>query len=388
MKSSRIWLPAVAFVLGHVFAADVPAQTYVYDSGERAWLGFSYDEAQVIREGGPVAVAVIDQVIAGSPAARAGIEPGDTIVGLNGRTFDRRAMAALGETLEPGDTVRLRARREGQERDVAVVAAERPFLVSVPRREPRVLVFDTDSLRRVVRVYMDSMQAHLDSARVHLDTLRLPYIRAHEAYQDAYVRAYPAPDVVQRLEETMQQRRSLERARVQLQELRNSLRERRAEPLWAYIDSVREDFELDRRPPGPRIPPVPAPIPWRGWEPPEPPFDSSEWGGFILPAEPDAFFGFDVGRRAVAGAEFSELNPGLARYFDVDEGLLVLRVAPGTPAALAGLEAGDVVVAAAGERVRSVTAFRWAVARADLPGPLELEVVREGELQRLQLQRE
>ncbi len=80
-------------------------------------------------------------------------------------------------------------------------------------------------------------------------------------------------------------------------------------------------------------------------------------------ARPSAF-AFEVGQRAVAGAEFTPLNEGLAEYFGTERGLLVLRVSPGTPAARAGLEAGDVVVRVEGDAVGSVAELRREVARA------------------------
>lgn len=93
----------------------------------------------------------------------------------------------------------------------------------------------------------------------------------------------------------------------------------------------------------------------------------------------------EVGLRAVAGAEYTELTPPLARYFQgADEGLLVLRVAPGTPAARAGLEPGDVVTRAGTRAVRSIDDLRDAIARTH-PSPVELEVVRHTEKLRLVL---
>lgn len=82
-----------------------------------------------------------------------------------------------------------------------------------------------------------------------------------------------------------------------------------------------------------------------------------------------------AGRRALAGAEWSELNPELGRYFGTDRGVLVLRVAPGTPAARAGLQPGDVVQRAGGREVSTVAELRRAIARAD--GKLRLDVLRE-----------
>jgi C-terminal processing protease CtpA/Prc len=80
---------------------------------------------------------------------------------------------------------------------------------------------------------------------------------------------------------------------------------------------------------------------------------------------------------ALAGAELEHLNPGLADYFGgVAEGVFVLRVAPGTPAATAGLQPGDIVETLNGERVETIGTLRAAIAESS--GPLTLHVIRKG----------
>jgi S1-C subfamily serine protease len=101
-------------------------------------------------------------------------------------------------------------------------------------------------------------------------------------------------------------------------------------------------------------------------------------------AFPDGF-AFEVGRRAVAGAEFTELNAELAQYFDgAREGLLVTRVAPESPASRAGLAGGDVVVRANGRTVRTTAELRRAVADAGRD-EVRLDVVRRGRTVTLRL---
>jgi S1-C subfamily serine protease len=65
-------------------------------------------------------------------------------------------------------------------------------------------------------------------------------------------------------------------------------------------------------------------------------------------------FDFDLaggGRRL--GVTVSELTTQLAGYFGASDGVLVTSVADGSPAASAGLKAGDVITSVNGERVRS-----------------------------------
>ncbi len=93
-------------------------------------------------------------------------------------------------------------------------------------------------------------------------------------------------------------------------------------------------------------------------------------------------FFMEFGPRSMAGAEFAEMNAGLGCYFRTNEGLLVLPVGPETPAARAGLQAGDVVVEANGAVVRRVGQLRDAFVRAD-GQEVRLTVLRDGRRQQL-----
>ena len=66
------------------------------------------------------------------------------------------------------------------------------------------------------------------------------------------------------------------------------------------------------------------------------------------------------------------MRPGLAEYFRVDSGVLVVDVAPGTPAAIAGIQAGDVIVNLDRVQVRTVDALRMGVSRAGDTLPVTL----------------
>jgi len=134
------------------------------------------------------------------------------------------------------------------------------------------------------------------------------------------------------------------------------------------VDSLRRDIELLLRDSlAPRLRMLERELPARLQQ-----MDSA-----FARAFPEGFV-FEVGRRAVAGAEFTDLNPELAAYFDgAREGLLVTRVAPESPAARAGLQAGDVVVRANGTNVRTTTELRRVVAQAGRD-EVRLDVVRRG----------
>jgi hypothetical protein len=101
---------------------------------------------------------------------------------------------------------------------------------------------------------------------------------------------------------------------------------------------------------------------------------------------PGAGLGYRLtaGRTAVAGAEITELNARLGGYFGTGTGLLVTRVAPGTPAATAGLQEGDVVVKAGNAAISTVADMRQAIGSARATS-LELEIIRQGRTQTLRL---
>ena len=67
---------------------------------------------------------VISSVTPGSGAERAGLQPGDLIVQLDGRPFGRSAMRFLFQH-SPGDTVNVRIQRNGSERDVSFALGSR-----------------------------------------------------------------------------------------------------------------------------------------------------------------------------------------------------------------------------------------------------------------------
>jgi serine protease Do len=58
------------------------------------------------------------------------------------------------------------------------------------------------------------------------------------------------------------------------------------------------------------------------------------------------------------------------------DGILVRAVEPGSPAARAGLERGDLIVAAGGEGLEGIDALYTALDGAQADGQLELTVVR------------
>lgn len=94
-----------------------------------------------------------------------------------------------------------------------------------------------------------------------------------------------------------------------------------------------------------------------------------------------------VGRDFVAGAQLADLNTGLAEYFDVREGVLVMDVLRGSLAARANLTPGDVIIRVDRRDVGSMNDLRAALATPARRGETIITVVRNGDRVRLTLPR-
>jgi serine protease Do len=83
--------------------------------------------------------------------------------------------------------------------------------------------------------------------------------------------------------------------------------------------------------------------------------------------------------RGWLGVSIQEITPDLARQFGLEEarGALVSQVLPGTPAAEAGLQAGDVIVAFDGRAIEGPVMLRNVVAQTKVGRTVKVEVVRD-----------
>lgn len=88
---------------------------------------------------------------------------------------------------------------------------------------------------------------------------------------------------------------------------------------------------------------------------------------------------FLVDRPGRLGLTYQELSGQLARYFKVEDGsLLVSEVSEDSPAAKAGLKAGDIIVRVNGKPVSRGQELREEVARAEAGSSITLRVQRDG----------
>jgi len=88
------------------------------------WVGIEYDNATVTNGGYRV-----EKVIQGSPAERAGLQPGDVLYALNGVRIaqsDPDALAAARKEWKPGQSVIYTIKREGVDREIKLTLAPMP----------------------------------------------------------------------------------------------------------------------------------------------------------------------------------------------------------------------------------------------------------------------
>jgi C-terminal processing protease CtpA/Prc len=92
-----------------------------------------------------------------------------------------------------------------------------------------------------------------------------------------------------------------------------------------------------------------------------------------------------LGENRVAGAEVMDVSSDLAEALQVEGGVLVLEVSDGTPAAVAGIRAGDVITRIDQVTVRSVDDLRIGLSRASAETPVTL--IRRGTSRQVLLRR-
>jgi serine protease Do len=72
----------------------------------------------------------------GSPAARAGLKLGDTVLAINGERVDSsRIMVRAVAAVAPGQTVRVTLLRDGRPQEIAVQLGRRPATAATGRIE-------------------------------------------------------------------------------------------------------------------------------------------------------------------------------------------------------------------------------------------------------------
>lgn len=363
MRSHRVLMAALLFAVAAPIAAHAQ-DTVVFRTMTRGMLGIMTESMPAddvnARE------RLIVDVVSGSPAEQAGLLRGDIIVTVDGEPATRIRMNS---GFEVGDTIMLRVRRDGRERQVQVVAGERVGGYSI--YEPVL----SDSVRQRVSIIMNDVRAHADTMAVHLRRFAGDSATWIFSRDSVNVFRFSRQDSTVFL-------RALEFDRAHIDSVRAHVFHASRDLPRFLADSAR--FRMEQFPDSAFFRVAPgegAGGRYRVW---------SVGPDSLRALRPADMWATSVsfGARAVAGAELTELNQGLADYFGTDSGVLVLNAAEGTPAADAGIRSGDVIVRANGIDVNSILELRRAVEAAARGSDIELRVLRRGQNVDVRLRRE
>jgi S1-C subfamily serine protease len=264
-----------SFAVAIAFCASSAAPLASQDSTTsrpRAWLGFLVDSGVRL---------VVREVAPRSPAMRAGLLTGDTIVTIDGRAARWSELTTRIGRATTGDTIRIGVHRARGHRDSVAIVVGPSGRRGAGTLNAQVTRLTLDSAGRVLRNYVDTLRTRAGDPRLFFEGADSAIV-----FRDAE-RGVRIP-----------------------------------------IDSLLRLAEKN----------------------------SGHATGRDSTAS--ASYAIQVGTRAIAGAELSELDPRLASYLGARDGLLVLRVSAVGPASRSGILAGDVITRANGVAVQTVAALR------------------------------
>lgn len=384
--------------------ARLEAQTVQIRSAASGWIGVSLDFRS--DRTGRVREIVVSDVSLDGPAQRAGLQPGDRILTINDVTRpDQLANLPAHLRLAAGDEVVMEIVRDGRRHTLSFEAERRPESFTATRTVR--LTLEADSMVETWVRAMDSLRVELVAERngdvrvrrwtssdpgredrVTVVTGRSDVAagsgRAVRAPFEFFVFRGEAHDSLRRemtevnrvageLEELLRQReRQLVRraGRSSALDLMKDEQFRRLSEALHQVEDRSGELETAmaeaaRATAGLAYVAEPREAPEPEWE------RVREEPTEFRPLTP-----YLLGRNRVAGAEVIDLKPELARYFEVRGGVLVVDVAAGTPASMAGIVPGDVITRIDQVGVRSVEDLRFGVSMAGDTLPITL--IRQG----------
>lgn len=281
---------------------------------------------------------VVEAVFRGSPAERAGLEPGDTLLAVEGERLEAEATVARLQALAPERPARLLVGGPAGRRTVEVTPAERP-----PLPGPAAVWVGRPGARGAMTVRVrPRVLVEPDESELSLELPEAPEVVV-EPGQAAGIRVDEEGRVfLVRGEDELVRLRRLEEIAPRLRAVRDSA----FETARRQIRAVRAELRREGAPEAPRV--------WRLGE---------------------------AGPHRVLGAEFWTVSPEMARSLEnVAHGMLVLEVLPHTPADDLGIRPGDVLVRVGGETVRTAGDLRAAFAGRAPRATVRVEWIRSGEV--------
>lgn len=385
MRASRApsCLPAAVAAALLLLPPVAAAQEGTRSGADRpGWLGVgivSYErcagERPRGREAGCREVLVVGGLVHGGPADRAGVQPGDTLLAIDGDPLDEGLRDDAFDGLEPGRSARLLVGRPSGRDTVVIVPGVRPDSVAVLQLRPSVPGSPGAPAYALAvpapATVLDSLARAVLTAPGAEAGLR-PHVRvvAMERVKRIPLRVAPEAPLPPRSSAAAQQRREMSRRAARIED-RAARQHEQVEAAWrrwadeelqarlrGIYDSVlavaRTRLDSLREVRGDRL-------------------DSLRELREEMAAEAWS-------RHRLAGAAFHPLSAGLAEFVaGSDRGLLVLEVLPGTPADRLGLRPGDVVVEVGGRAVESVAGLRRALAAGEA-APTPVKWIRKGTL--------
>jgi len=396
-------------IIGVSMTGPAQAQQWTPRADEPGWIGISF-QVDEDRWGETSAVTITD-VSRGSPADEAGLRPGDRLVAIN-ELDSPSELADLSARLRltVGDRVVMEVERAGELRRLRLRAVERPVDVDLGRRVEVAYVDDgqVDTwMRSMDSLRIEVIEGQRQSIRIRTSapsggegvtvvtgtgsrSMQAPFeffVFRGEGHDSLKQEMVELNGMIEELERQMVQREREIRTRVRsadplylaedeefrvLTRERDAVGERSTRLRAAMAEAARETAGLEYVARAPRVATV------RG-------------GSSVLPDQPPSAPEFRpltpylLGRNRVAGAEVVNLKPELAAYFEVEGGVLVVDVAAGTPAGMAGIVPGDVIVRIDRVGIRSVEDLRFGVSMAG--DSLPVTIIRRGETAQLLLRR-
>lgn len=150
-----------------VFPRPGEAQVVRRLQTNRGWIGISIDFTSAVLPGDTErTVAVIKEVVRGSPAQVAGIQVGDTLTHLDGQPISEGALTSLVRTLEVGDLVRMTVVRGTRPREVLVEAGPQDQSRWILAPDAHEMVLRLDSVRGAILHNLDSLRVSIEGVRI------------------------------------------------------------------------------------------------------------------------------------------------------------------------------------------------------------------------------